>query len=120
MKILSQKGQMTRAGASKNKADNDQLKEIADSIGVGVGGKNKQNPPTGCQRGKPIDALTRRRLVMRILLQKKGDSYRVLYWSVARLHQDHQTQTDCRSTRNRARSRWRWCTGDRVDLQGVG
>lgn len=72
---------MTRAGASKNKATDEQLKEIADSIGVGANSKNKKKTMktlTGRQRGKPIDALTRRRVAMRILLQKKGDTYRVL------------------------------------------
>ena len=72
---------MTRAGTSKNKATDEQLKEIADSIGVGANSKNKKNTMktlTDRQRGKPIDALTRRRVAMRILLQKKGDTYRVL------------------------------------------
>ena len=56
---------MTRAGTSKNKATDEQLKEIADSIGVGANSKNKKKTMktlTGRQRGKPIDALTRRRL----------------------------------------------------------
>ena len=77
----SSQRRMTRAGASKNKADDEHLKEIAAAVGVGVGGKNKKKTIktlTGRQRGKPIDVLTRRRVAMRILLQKKSDTYRVL------------------------------------------
>ena len=77
---------MTRAGVSKNKADDEHLKEIADAVGVGVGVGDKIKKKTiktltGRQRGQPIDVLTRRRVAMRILLHKKSErATRTVCW----------------------------------------
>ena len=72
---------MTRAQKTTSKKKNEPLNEVAEALGLGSTSKNKQSRVkqlSARTRGKPIDAHTRRLVAMRLLLQRAGDTYRVI------------------------------------------